>query len=156
MFDWLLCKIFPYRDIVKTVDGEVVLYLRRWFLWRRRGDDSGDGGGVFLHRICRSDDDPDPHDHPWDFTTFVLCGGYVDEQWVMRRDADGVPVRSFRSYETVPVFAKVSRPAEHVHRVLLNSGRHAWTLVLAGPYRRSWGFVKKDGWVYFKQYLGIE
>lgn len=38
-------------------------------------------GDVYLHNIIRSDDDPDPHNHPWGFLGFVISGGYVDEQY---------------------------------------------------------------------------
>lgn len=38
-------------------------------------------GDLYLHNIIRSDDDPDPHDHPWGFTGFIISGGYLDESY---------------------------------------------------------------------------
>jgi hypothetical protein len=98
-FERLLMKLVPHFDIVKTTQllcpncvlecdfcdnpentKATVIYLRRFYLWRSKwiGKNWGD---LYLHHIIRSDDDPDPHDHPWGFTGFILAGGYTDEQW---------------------------------------------------------------------------
>ena len=34
---------------------------------------------VFIHKILKSDDDKDLHDHPWDFFHLILSGGYWEE-----------------------------------------------------------------------------
>lgn len=46
-------------------------YMHRWILrtpW----------GTLRLHHILRSDDDRHLHDHPFDFTSFLLTGGYLE------------------------------------------------------------------------------
>lgn len=145
MFDWLLRKLFKHVDIIKTVDGQQVVYLRRYFIWKGK-----DGSRINIHHIRRSDDDPDPHDHPWDFSTLVFWGGYDDESYRMReglrrRDVDDrLGFLSFRR-----------RPAEHIHQVRLNRHKSAWTLVKLGPLRRDWGFVKDVGWMYWRTYLNF-
>ncbi len=69
-------------------------------------------GRLRLHIFHRPDGDPDPHDHPWHFTTFPLTS-YVEE--VTRRLEDGtVDVR----HETVRAFRLHRRPATYLHRVL--------------------------------------
>jgi hypothetical protein len=164
----LLCKLLPYRDIVKVVDGKETLYLRRFFLKRSQAKSmTGDEGGVFLHVIHRNDDDKDPHDHPWDFTSVVLKGGYVDECWHWIEDAGAgrrLPGTLFRvkgerrppEYERVRPLRVVQRKAEHLHRVQgIKPGRPAWTLVFTGPRRRSWGFVTENGWRHWRDYLGL-
>lgn len=151
MIEWLLTKLLPYRDIIKEVDGENKLYLRRFFLWRRvKGSTTGDEGGLFLHVIHRQDDDRDPHDHPWNFTTLVLRRGYFDEQWV---DCFG---KVFVCYTKTKPLRIYRREAEHLHRVKgITPGRPVWTLVFTGPKRREWGFVTENGWQHFAQYLGL-
>ncbi|MFY9716316.1 MAG: hypothetical protein WAK40_00025, partial [Thermoplasmata archaeon] len=76
---WLekvLLKVVPHFDIVKKGPAlEDLLYLRRFILLGTRF------GNVYLHHICRSDDDADPHDHPWSFVTFILSGEYVNVQY---------------------------------------------------------------------------
>jgi hypothetical protein len=37
--------------------------------------------GIYVHFIHREDLDPIPHDHPWQFRSFVLRGGYNEEFW---------------------------------------------------------------------------
>jgi hypothetical protein len=155
-FERLLCRFVPYRDIVKEEDGKPVLYLRRFFLRRSvKGSQTGDEGGLFLHVIHQSDNDRDPHDHPWDFKSFILVGGYDDEQWEWFTNFQGWGARVFEGYERVKPLTKVERKAEHIHRVRLYGERTAWTLVWTGAKRRSWGFVTKDGWVHWRTYLGL-
>lgn len=184
LVDKLLCRLLPHRDIWKDVGGERKLYLRRWFLKksdRDRAGEEGDSGGVFIHRICMSDEDPDPHDHPWDFTTLILAGGYSDEQWDVERvprgecgnrvhdgcggfcAGDGTTepydTRLPAGLEHMKPGKIARRPAEHLHRVrLFHDGareREAWTLVFTGPKRRTWGFMTQTGWVNWRKYLGL-
>ncbi len=166
LLERILCKLLPYRDITKVVDGKETLYLRRFFLKRSQSKSmTGDEGGIFLHVIHRNDDDRDPHDHPWDFTSVILKGGYDDEQWQWV-ETSGVTIGPFRGppggykqwlgNERVSFGTVVKRPAEHLHRVQgIEPGRPAWTLVFTGPRRREWGFVTDFGWESFRSYLGL-
>jgi hypothetical protein len=46
-------------------------YMRRWIFqtpW----------GTIHLHHILRSDGDRAFHDHPWNFTSILLSGGYTE------------------------------------------------------------------------------
>jgi hypothetical protein len=140
----LLLRLFRHVDIEKEVNGEKVCYLRRFYLIETRPFK------LYLHIIKRSDDDPDPHDHPWDFTTLILKNGYIDESYVLNpwgRDNSDKDELSFLSVR--------HRKAEHVHQVKLKEGRPAWTLVVLGKYRRKWGFVTKDRWVLWREYLNF-
>lgn len=65
------------------------------------------------------------HDHPWDFHTIVLWGGYTDESI----GSDGSIV-----IDRLGWLSMRSRKAEHAHRTA--SLRGAVTLVLASPKRR--------------------
>lgn len=152
------------------------LYLRRWYIvnfWFFR---------IFVHKIARSDDDPDPHDHPWSFLSIILKNGYVDQSYTFDsvggyevgssmpnsvfsnivRDSTGNVVPSTTSwtgklsgpkYQFCSPGDIVFRRAEHIHRVLVPWSEPAWTLVFGGPDRRAWGFVKPDRWVWWRQYL---
>jgi hypothetical protein len=158
-FEKLLTKILPYRDITKVVDGVELLYLRRFFLRRgKKGSTTGDEGGIFLHVIHRQDDDRDPHDHPWSFTSLILKGGYWDEQWLWVDDDRSWPdYRVHTGNEWVGRGRIVKRSAEHLHRVQgITPGRPAWTLVFTGPRRREWGFTTEHGWVHWREYLGLD
>lgn len=101
-------------------------YMRRWILRTPLGM-------VRVHHILRSDQDRHFHDHPMDFTSVILSGGYVEHR----------PGRRPCRWEPGDI---VTRRAEDLHRIEL-LGRSAWTLVFASPYRRVWGFQTEDGWV---------
>jgi hypothetical protein len=119
-------------DITKLVDGEEVLYLRRWYLFRCKWF------SIRLHHICLPDVDRWPHDHPWPFVAVMLWGGY-DEVW--GRAGEFATPRTKR----VRLFNR--HRATDLHRIteFTRSGG-AWTLFLTGQERRTWGFHTDSGW----------
>lgn len=123
------------RDIFTPKDD---LYMRRWLLGPKDGD------GLRLHCICLSDSDRHLHDHPFDFTTTLLVGSYKEHL------ADGSVVEARAGDQLV-------RKAEDFHRLELPIDPDGWpipvwTLVIRGPYRRTWGFQTAGGWVPFFLY----
>lgn len=165
------------------------LYLRRFYVWEKKWCP---WFRIFIHKIARSDDDPDPHDHPWNFTSLILKNGYVDQSYgfnpfdgfdpgalFTRRhkgtdtsfkwkkvnpfDASGNITPwdyesegargGFTGMERVQPGQIVRRKATHIHRVLIDEGKPAWTLVIGGRTRRAWGFVKEGMWVFWRKYL---
>lgn len=141
----------------------VVLYLRRFYIWRSSwiGMNFGE---IYLHKIYRSDDDPDPHDHPWSFRTFVLKGAYTDEAW-MFTDLDGhgngYRFRLESQDEHVQAPATRFRHARHIHRVILKDGKPAWTLLFTSKYNydvdgnADWRFITQERAVPWREYLGL-
>lgn len=149
---WLerwLARRFWREEIPKRVDRSK-LYLRRFilcgdhwaalvlrWLWFR----------VYLHVFYASDDDPDPHDHPADYLTVVLWGGYWDETWSRARQV-------IRRVLMFP--GRIARRrAEHIHRAHL-LGTRAWTLFFFGRRRRDWFFWTVDGPIYWEDYLKLK
>jgi hypothetical protein len=137
---------------------------------------------VRLHHILRSDDDRALHDHPFSFTSLLLTGGYREVRPVAKFPADvpygalvwGYPPTAFidliaqhtaeheryrqaaadgpHEVVEIPRFSLVRRRAENAHRLILD--RPVWTLVLAGPRGREWGFyVPGLGWLRHDQYI---
>lgn len=92
-------------------------------------------GRLRLHIFHKGDQDPDPHDHPWDFWTFPLMA-YWEMVFYPRTGTERLEiVRAWR-----PSF----RPATHTHRVIGSvNGRALITLVWRGPVKRGWGFWAK-------------
>jgi hypothetical protein len=94
-------------------------------------------GNVYLHAICRSDDDRALHDHPYFSVSFVLRGGYIEH---------------FKDHAVErPVGALVGRGATTAHRLELHPGRcggftPCWSLFFVGPKIREWGFHCPKGW----------
>jgi hypothetical protein len=92
-------------------------YMIRWKA------DFGRFGKFQLHHWLRGDDPRALHDHPSDFVTVVLWGGYDD---VQDGQVDHLHAGSVRH-----------RRAEHTHTVVTKG---CWTLVYFWPKRRNWGF----------------
>lgn len=106
-------------------------YMHRWYFrtpW----------GAIRLHHILRSDQAEALHDHPWDFCSFLLSGGYTEVR------PDGAVYH--------PQGSVVRRRAEDLHRLII--WRPVWTLVFTGPRRRTWGFQTETGWVPWAEALG--
>lgn len=109
---------------------------------------------LYLHCFYRSDEDPDPHDHPWDFWSLVLWRGYWDETWNVVRDWVGKPWRMVLKRPRRGFLAFARRRAEHLHRAqLLDETKRTWTLIGSGMRRRDWYFYTEDGPVHWQEYL---
>lgn len=109
-------------------------YLRRWWVvpCNRLCN-------VYLHEILHSDDDRALHDHPWDNTSMLLEGSYVEH----------TPGGSFlREAGSV-----VHRKATDAHRLEIPEGRRAISLFFTGPMVREWGFHCPQGWRHWRDFV---
>lgn len=154
---------FMGRSVIYGADGEheTPYMTRYWF------------GPVRFHIFHRGDQDPDCHDHPWDFWTFPLRT-YVEEVLTPIRDAvaegrEAPPVRYQRRQGIVRAFRLHYRPATYTHRVLgaltrfsseggqssiqVHTGEDIIsympvgtipTIVWRSGIKRKWGFTKSD------------
>jgi hypothetical protein len=137
----------------KVYRSDLGSYMRRWIArcpW----------GTLRLHNIRESDAGRDFHDHPFAFTSLILKGGYVEHRpgclctklpnfnaWTHYNGIEWIK-SNCRFYGPGSI---VRRRAEDLHRLELVNGP-AWTLVVSGPYFRTWGFQTADGWVDFREY----
>lgn len=102
-------------------------YLRRWWVIPRN-----EMSNVYLHEILHDDDDRALHDHPWDNTSILLIGSYVEHT------PEGSFVREAGSV--------IHRKATDAHRLELGHGGRAVSLFITGPRVREWGFLCPQGW----------
>ena len=124
-----------YRVIYDRIDNEP--YLLRYYLFLKERLDFP--FNIFLHKFLKSDPD-DLHDHPWNYSSLILKGGYWEhtEQGKFWR----APL-TFRS-----------APAETFHRIELDKNvPDCWTLFIPGKKVKDWGFKTKDGWIQNEKYL---
>jgi len=150
---WLerfFCLFWPHKDIARGGD----LYLRRfyltplWFPIR-----------LFLHHIVRPDSDEHMHDHPWDFWTFPVMGGYLENGHRPRRgDVIGIHWL-LKLVGTDPEMGIRHggwqfRPSTYRHRIVAVFP-NTWTLVATRKAVREWGFWVKDKFVPWFQYLNV-
>ena len=115
------------HDLIVTHDGAG--YMARHHI----------NAAVRFHHLLADDPKRDLHDHPWDFISLLLTGGY--REWT----TDGAVEH------WAPTV--VCRRAEDPHRLELLDGP-MWTLISCGPFRRRWGFHTAAGWVHWSDYPG--
>lgn len=143
-------------------------YLRRWWIIPRNR-----WFNIYLHQICRSDDDRALHDHPWWNVSIILKGGYFEWKSQFAR-ADGKDLSKVRPWRGPG--AVVFRSATAKHRLELREelrpngkrlgGRHGfpdyehfpipcWSLFITGPRIRQWGFYCPQGWRHWREFIGV-
>lgn len=109
-----------------------------------------------LHHILRSDLDRHLHDHPWDYTTIILRGGYWEE--LFEDETRKTTKLTWHGPGSI-----LQREARSMHRLrlpevlnpdLTSRTQTAWTLFFMGQKKQDWGFWDEDlGKRYWKEYL---
>lgn len=128
------------RIRLRRTDGK--LFLERWGFECERF-------GVFLHHIEAPDPTPDRHDHPWNFASLVLKGGYTETRnrvaWAWDEYKMVETVRRRWSWRTLRL--DTCHTITEVHD-------DTWTLVFRGRKRsdRKWGFFTPKGFVSASDY----
>jgi hypothetical protein len=121
-------------------------YLERYYLFLRERERFP--FNVFLHKFLKSDPD-DVHDHPWPYATLILKGGYWE--WIPHFDTVGRKTGEYQVWRG-PGHFRISK-ANSFHRIELDPDITAWTLFMPGRKCRDWGFMVKNKWVQWEQYL---
>ena len=121
-------------------------YLERYYLFLKDRDTFP--FNIFLHKFLKSDPD-DVHDHPWPYFTIILRGGYWE--WIPEFNGQGEKIGETAHWRGPGSFRWCS--ADSYHRIELDPNVTAWTLFMPGPKQRDWGFLVKNKWVQWEQYL---
>ena len=140
----LLDRLERKRIVMDRVENEP--YLERYYLFLRERERFP--FNVFLHKFLKSDPD-DVHDHPWPYATLILKGGYWE--WIPHFDTVGRKTGEYQVWRG-PGHFRVSS-ANSYHRIELDPDITAWTLFMPGPKQRDWGFLVKNKWIQWEQYL---
>lgn len=123
--DWTL---IPDEQTGEPYKAELVLVgtrTRRVIVNRWLAPDLRDGKG------------PRPHNHPWDFHSVILSGGYTERRWTRR---DGVVVAEDAVEYHAGEVNKIGR--EYFHEV--EEVDDALTLMACGPGMAGWGYLDPD------------
>lgn len=134
MLGFGLPKLQPIREI-RSRGG--TLHFQRWQLLQTPL------GSVFLHHILRADEDKHLHDHPWNFLTIVLKGGYVE---ILLRDGE----ESARAMTPGQGARRMTTDFHKIEKLLAPT----WTLFFTGPrIHDPWGYhVTARDWVDHETY----
>lgn len=129
-------KLFLIKEI-KSQKGE--LHFQRYRIIETKWFN------IYIHYIAKSDEDEHMHDHPWDFISFILRGGYYEDSiqafWQTKDTIDKI------EYESIVVCALeyIKRQANIFHKITLI--KPTWTLVFTGPRKRTWGYFVDHKWI---------
>jgi hypothetical protein len=147
---WLTDNLLrPPRVIYDKVVG--LPYLSRWYLLggarMEDGTSPWDGWGdpkreakwsrwpfmIALHRFHQSDEERDPHNHPFKWSlALILSGGYIEERWD--------PETGYTLSRKLKPWSLNWIRHDTYHRVDL-IGDDCWTLFIMGPKVHGWGFL---------------
>lgn len=153
-------KRTPYTHIY---DGSGSLYMERFWLFGMSYDSwftKLTGLSVRLHYICRPDNDRHFHDHPWNFVSVILRGGYVENRPPVNYKMSGHISKVEQEYGKKPdLYIATDRegcagmgraPDRNSFCYRRATDRHliswvsteveCWTLFVSGPKRQWWGF----------------
>lgn len=135
----LISKLFLVKEIVSK---QGVLHFRRYRLLQTPWF------AIYIHRICKSDMDKDPHCHPWNFTSVILEGAYQEQSWYPP-NFDKMKIQSYYSGDVI------EHKAEDAHKLTLISPE-VWTLVFVSGRERVWGYQTSAGWIDFETYRKLK
>jgi hypothetical protein len=170
----LIAPLFPLVYIIARITDifNVKGHIMDWagYPYMYRWNIIGDGGfasrvllaltgfsAVRLHCIMASDHDRDLHNHPFDYTTLILRGGYVENY---RNVAPWGDPSDPEADELGPTFCRLTLPGNlytgrrrTYHRIAVLPSP-TWTLFMMRPTNHEWGFLTDDGYVNSHEYFG--
>jgi hypothetical protein len=138
-WDKFIRKFFLVKEIVSKF-GQV--HFRRYRLLQTPWF------AVYIHQILKSDEDADPHDHPWNFTSVILEGAYHEDSWYPPL-FDKMQSRDCYSGDVI------EHKGEDAHKLRLIS-KEVWTLVIVSGRTRYWGYQTKAGWIGHQEYRQLK
>lgn len=137
---------------------------------------------IYIHRFMRSDAD-DPHDHPWNFVSYILKGTYTEHCFDINKPVLNKNLAEQEKHKALSKLHYISywtenkkrrnagslgfRSARIIHRVVLDRSYEMneiedapLTICFMGRKRRHWGFWPyQDGgsvFVDWRKYLNIK
>lgn len=139
-------KLGRYRLIKDRASQEE--YMHRYYLFLK--DRKTFPFNLLLHTIVRSDD-PYYHDHPWDYTTIILKGGYWEHTPIFD-DKSGKIIGDNRKWRGPGSI--ISRKSTDFHWLEMGPAP-AVTLFIPKKRCREWGFVDSDtgSWMHHTVFL---
>lgn len=100
---------------------------------------------LYIHWIYLPDGQ-DPHDHPWNFWSFVVRGGYTE--WFVPRPGQVGNTGHKRVWSAGSVHS-LKRPDAH-NITYVKPG--TVTVVWGGKRQGTWGFYTPEGWIEWMNY----
>lgn len=132
ILNWLAARLLV--RIIRNEEGAPYLLRLRLRGWMPT-DPRPFRWSAYLHKFLLPDLDRALHNHPWKWSfSLVLAGGYTEQR--LARDGR-IVTRRLR-----PGMVNILGP-KSFHRVTELHGAETWTLFVAGPKFKDWGFLDK-------------
>jgi hypothetical protein len=123
---------------IKEIKNKLgVIHFTRWELIRIPGTTIR----VYLHKISKADEDLHQHDHPWNFISLILKGGYAEVYGEKARVRRPMSVK----------YTSSTQPHQVVHLFGIT-----YSLVIAFGNRGEWGYMVNDEWFDHKTYRKLK
>jgi hypothetical protein len=105
-----------------------------------------------VHHILRADQEDVHHDHPFENTSLILSGYYIE-----RLPLDQAQDAAWDKTRYIDVKRRtgdtIYRKATDRHTIIEVGEGGVWTLWTMGEWQRDWGFHTPDKWVFWREYL---
>lgn len=180
--------LLRHFDKVDLRNSDKSMYMRRFFLIGGKGGSSikddkikNDKAKLMLHIFYSGDEGNCLHDHPWDFTSYIIAGGYFEKTMQDKGVADidsyikglGFKAKQIPWTEWKRPGSILRHKAEHRHQVKLGTKivrksyhvegigqvlgyaiekKRCWTLVWRSKKKRDWGFWNKGVFTHFSKW----
>tara|TARA_B100000676_G_scaffold164398_1_gene161667 strand:+ start:315 stop:830 length:516 start_codon:yes stop_codon:yes gene_type:complete len=134
-------SLFKDRKRIIYDRGGTIPYLIRYYVFLK--DRKNFPFNITLHKVLESDE-PQLHDHPWDWGALILKGGYWEHT------PEGKHWRGPGSMRF--------RKAEDLHWLELAKDKDGnnipcWSLFYMAKKRKDWGFMVDGNWIQHELYL---
>ena len=130
------------KRIIYDRSGTRPYMIRRCLVFREKSDHLEKNVdipfNIYLHKILLSDE-PILHDHPWNWATLIIRGGYYEHT------SEGTFWRGPGNFRT--------HKSTDSHWLELKDEKPCWTLFWHGERTRTWGFVTENGWKDYRTFL---
>ena len=134
MIKTLINRLFLIREISSK---EGIVHFRRYRILET------EWFSIYIHNILESDKDIHSHNHPWNFLSIILYGGYEESRSISS-------CSHFASKLIIKWFTQMNINEFHKIKLLKNS---CWTLVFTGKrINPNWGYLTKNGFIGFEEY----
>lgn len=144
--DWALLRYMDIEDATRRTH----VYLRRLIIFKTPLC------AIYVHWIYVPDSDRDPHNHPMDFISVVLKGGYEEKRWISNHDipVGGIPTVGVKFMKrTRGLFTAALTRRANFHSITRLHDNPTVTLLFCGPRSKDgWGFMTPEGFVHQKEY----
>src|SRR5205085_165249 len=124
------------------------LYMERFVLFETRWLSAR------LHNIASADFDRDMHDHPWNFASVVLQGGYTEERPPRNESPQWNGYVEVRSSSRRAAGSVAFRRALDRHLISAVDA-NTWTLFVYGRKLHWWGFYTRHGKLHWREYPSV-